>query len=84
MKLHLQPDWNLALGQYVEVQRNGRTTRTGIVEQVMPNGSILWLAAEGVEPREMVERADGSKIYAGYPRQMPAVEEVSRFGDPAR
>ena len=84
VQLHLQPDWHLTLGQYVEVQRNGRTTRTGVVEEVMPDGSILWLAAAGVDSREMVERADGSRIYATYPQHDPPFEEVWDLRDPAR
>lgn len=50
----------------------------------MPDGSILWLAAAGVDSREMVERADGSLIYAGYPQHNPLFEEVWGLQDPAR
>lgn len=75
MQIHLLQDWRLGLGHYVEVKRNGRTTRTGMVDEVMSDGSILWLAAAGVDPREMVERAGGNEIYVKDPRQNPSVEE---------
>lgn len=67
MKLHLQPEWVRTLGQYVEIRRSGETVRKGMVEAVMPDSSIVWISAEGAQPRQMVEKADGSEIYAGYP-----------------
>jgi hypothetical protein len=75
MQIHLLQHWRFGLGQYVEVKRNGRTTRTGMVDEVMSDGSILWLAAAGVDPREMVERAGDTEIYVKDPPQNPAVEE---------
>jgi hypothetical protein len=36
MHLHLQPDWQRALGQHVEVRRHGEIVRRGTVEDVMP------------------------------------------------
>lgn len=66
MQLHREPEWQRALNQYVEVQRNGRIVRDGIVEAVMPDGSILWLSAAGVDSRVMVEREDGTEIYTRY------------------
>jgi hypothetical protein len=67
MHLHLQPDWQRALGQYVEVRRRGEIVRTGTVEDVMPDNSILWISAAGPFPREMLERAEGYEVYARYP-----------------
>lgn len=67
MDLHLQTDWRRALGQLVEIRLQGQILRTGIVEAVMPDQSILWISAEGHHPREMVERADGKQIFARYP-----------------
>lgn len=79
MQIHLLQDWHLALGHYVEVKRNGRTARTGMVDEVMSDGSILWLAAAGVDSREMVERADGSEIYVRNPRRDPSIEGASKI-----
>jgi hypothetical protein len=69
--LHFQPDWQRALGQYVEIRRAGKTIRTGVVEAVMPDNSILWIAAAGVLPREMVMKSDGSQVFARYPWDPP-------------
>jgi len=65
--LHLQPDWHRALGQYVEIRLHGKALRNGIVEAVMPDGSILWISAEGPHGREMIERAEGKQVFARYP-----------------
>jgi hypothetical protein len=37
----------------------------------MPDNSILWLSAQGINPRMMVEGADGSQVYARYPWDPP-------------
>lgn len=66
MELHLQPDWQRALGQHVDVRRRGETVRTGTVEDVMPDNSIVWISAAGPIPREMFERAEGYEVYARY------------------
>ncbi|MCT9623938.1 hypothetical protein HWD94_02225 [Pseudarthrobacter equi] len=69
--LHLQPDWHRALGQYVEVRLHGKTLRTGVVDAVMPDGSILWISPEGPHPREMIERAHGKQVFARYQWDIP-------------
>ena len=63
MDLHLQSDWQRTRGQHVEIRRNGETVRTGTVDAVMPDGSILWISAQGVYTRTLVERADGNEVY---------------------
>jgi hypothetical protein len=67
MNSYPQPDWHRALGHLVEIRLNGQTLRTGVVDAVMPDGSILWLSAEGTNPREMVERACGKEVFARDP-----------------
>lgn len=67
MDLHLQPDWQRTLGQHVEVRRYGEIVRTGTVEDVMSDNSILWISAEGAFPRQMVERVEGYEVYSRYP-----------------
>lgn len=77
MDLHLQPDWQRTLGQHVEIRRNGKTIRTGTVEAVTPDNSILWISAAGVDPREMLARADGNEIYTRYPWDtLPPPEQI--------
>lgn len=41
MDLHLQPDWQRALGQRVEIWKDGKFVRKGTVEAVMPDNAAL-------------------------------------------
>lgn len=77
MDLHLQADWQRALGQYVEVRRHGEIIRAGTVEDVMPDNSILWISAAGPFQRKMLERAEGYEIYARYPWDPPPISGTS-------
>jgi hypothetical protein len=69
--LHAQPDWNRLLGQHIEIRQAGRFRRTGTVDAVMPDNSILWLSAEGAWPREMIERSGGNVAFARYAWDVP-------------
>lgn len=71
MTLHVQQDWNRLLGQHIEIRQNGHLIRTGTVDAVMPDNSILWLSAEGNWRREMVERSQGMEAYARYAWDVP-------------
>lgn len=73
---HAQPDWNRLLGQRVEIRKDGSLLRTGIVDAVMPDNSILWLSAEGPWPREMVERSGGNVVFARYSWDVPTALPV--------
>ena len=66
MDLHLQPDWQRALGQHVEIWRDGRFFRSGKVDAVMPDSSLLWLAAEGAVARQIISQDDGYLVFAHF------------------
>lgn len=66
MDLHLQPDWQRALGQRVEIWKDGRFIRKGTVDAVMPDGSLLWISIEGTWLRQMVCRGDGYEIFTHF------------------
>lgn len=66
MDLHLQPDWQRALGQRVEIWKDGRFVRKGTVEAVMPDESILWISADAVSSRQMLLRCDGYQVFARF------------------
>jgi hypothetical protein len=57
-------DWTSAKGHTVEVWHARSPTRIGVVEDVTPDGSILWLASEGPVTRCMVEKAEGYEIWS--------------------
>lgn len=71
MDLHLQQDWQRALGQYVELRRHGEVIRSGTVAAVTPDNSILWISAEGPFQRQMVVRSEGYEVYSRYPWDPP-------------
>ncbi|MGX1163437.1 hypothetical protein FBY31_4438 [Arthrobacter sp. SLBN-100] len=66
MDLHLQPDWQRALGQRVEVWRGGKLVRKGTVEAVMPDDSLLWISAAGNSLRQMIFRQDGYQVFTHF------------------
>lgn len=66
MDLHLQPDWQRALGQRVEIWRAGKLVRQGTVEAVMPDDSFLWISAEGASSRQMISRRDGYRVFTHF------------------
>lgn len=72
MDLHLRPDWQRTFGEYVELRHRGEIVRSGTVEDVMPDNSILWISADGAFPRQMVERAGGYEVYSRYPWASPS------------
>ena len=48
-------DWKDLAGRQVQVQKEGRTIRTGYVKDVAVTADALWLEAYGVEPRTLYE-----------------------------
>jgi hypothetical protein len=46
----------------------------------MPDNSILWISANGVNRRQMVERANGSEVYARFPWDAPPPSPSEAFG----
>jgi hypothetical protein len=55
-------EWNDLIGQEVRIQKDGRTIRTGRVDAVSVAGDTLWIAAHGVEPRSLYEKAQGHTV----------------------
>ncbi|HJW01414.1 MAG TPA: hypothetical protein VJ617_20180 [Arthrobacter sp.] len=66
MAFHLQHDWFPVLGHTVEIRHWNSTVRAGRVDAVTQDGSILWLAAEGHQPRRLFERAQGYQVWIQY------------------
>jgi hypothetical protein len=55
-------DWKDLAGRQVQVQREGRTIRTGYVKDVAVIADALWLEAYGAEPRTLYEKAQGYTV----------------------
>ena len=66
LSLQLQEDWVPLLGQEISIVLRGHEVRNGVVDAVMPDGSILWIAAEATTPRAMFERAAGYEAWIRY------------------
>ncbi|WP_461187969.1 hypothetical protein [Arthrobacter sp. Z4-13] len=64
---HLQ--WSLLLDVLVEVRQYGQVLRTGIVEDVMPDSSALWLAADAEHPRQLFEVCQDHEVWV-TPREL--------------
>lgn len=67
MDLHLQSDWQRALGQDVEIWAWGKHVRNGRVDAVMADNSVLWVSGDGLLTRQMFARVDGYEVYAHFP-----------------
>jgi hypothetical protein len=64
------PDWATLSRQFVEVRRGSEIYRRGHVDDTMPDGSGLWMAAEGVLGRELIWREQGFTV--GIHPRLPA------------
>lgn len=54
--------WKDFVGRQVEVQKEGRTIRTGYVKDVAVSADVLWLEADGAETRALYEKAQGYTV----------------------
>lgn len=62
MKSYRCDDWRRLAGAKVEIRRHGHLVRAGTVDAVMPNDTILWLAADQNGGPELFESAEGYEI----------------------
>ncbi|MCI0142115.1 hypothetical protein KNN17_11045 [Arthrobacter bambusae] len=66
MTLHKQDDWLPLVGEMVQIRISGRFVRTGVVDAVTIDDGILWLAADGVNQRRLISKADGYEVWMTY------------------
>ena len=55
--------WSALIGARVEIRNSGAVIMTGTVEDAAADSSVLWIAAEGIEPRTMYESALGYEAW---------------------
>lgn len=55
-------DWRRQIGETVVIRGAGRVVRIGTVDDIMPDGSGLWLAADGPIPRAYFHKGDGLEL----------------------
>jgi hypothetical protein len=60
---HPLTEWHKAAGTEVEIRRNGVTRHRGFVDDVMVDGTGLWLAAYGVSLRVFVSKDAHTELW---------------------
>ncbi|MGK3957730.1 hypothetical protein ACLKOZ_16240 [Arthrobacter sp. R4] len=55
-------DWHQLVGSWVELRAGGRVVRTGEVEAVAADSSVMWLKFNGNHGRQMVAKTDGYEV----------------------
>jgi hypothetical protein len=67
--MHCTNQWQSLAGEIVEVWLGGEIYRKGLVDDVMPDASGLWLALEGAFQRQFIAAALGFEVWTSlYPR----------------
>lgn len=58
--------WNHLVDVPVEIRRNDKYVRSGIIEEVTADSTIAWLAAEGASTRLLIDKNDGYEIWTYF------------------
>ncbi|WP_230116554.1 hypothetical protein [Arthrobacter sp. Bi83] len=66
MTYHKQDDWLPLVGEAVQIRQYGQFVGAGVVDAVTDDDGILWLAADGVNQRRLITRADGFEVWMTY------------------
>jgi hypothetical protein len=56
-------DWLPLVGSWVELRSGGSVVRTGEVEVVAEDSSVMWLKFNGNHGRQMVAKTDGYEVF---------------------
>jgi hypothetical protein len=56
-------DWRELVGSWVELRSGGSVVRTGEVEVVTEDSSVMWLKFNGTHGRQMVAKTDGYEVF---------------------
>lgn len=63
MSFYRHDAWQNLRGAIVEVRKGGRIVREGLVDDVMPDSSALWIAGDGSTNRVLIEAAEGYEVW---------------------
>ena len=63
MMLYPASEWHRLDGVPVEIRQRGALVRAGTVEAVMPDSSMIWVAADGPYGRELFLAADNYEVW---------------------
>ena len=56
-------DWQRVIGLPVEIRKDGETVTTGVVDEAMPDSSIVWLAPHGARHRTLYEAEQQYEVW---------------------
>ena len=59
-------EWHELKGATVEIWLDGQFYREGYVEEAMPNGSALWLSADWLDRRELLDKSSGFQAWTSF------------------
>lgn len=62
-KLGLRKDWSHLTGRTVEVWLRGQHVASGMVDQAAEDGSVLWIAGEGITTRRLFDKSTGYQVW---------------------
>ena len=65
-------DWNRLIDTPVEVRKDFKLVRAGVVDDTISDSSALWLAARGVHGRALFAASEGYEILI-HPREQKPV-----------
>ncbi|NUP75206.1 MAG: hypothetical protein HOQ07_11250 [Sinomonas sp.] len=55
---------------------------TGVVEDVSPDGSVMWVREDGVHTRRMIHVTDGAEVRRQHAGEASASRSLEPFGLP--
>ena len=65
-------DWARLVGVPVEIRKHGEAVRSGVVDDAMPDSSMIWVASGEQSSRTLFEASRGFQVWV-EPRQLEGV-----------
>ena len=62
-------EWAQLIGAPVEIQNDGEVIRAGIVDDAMPDSSLIWIASDEHGTRTLFEASHGLEVWV-EPKQL--------------
>lgn len=62
-------EWARLIGVPVEIQRHGEVIRAGVVDNAMPDSSIIWIGSDEQSTRTLYDVSEGFQVWVD-PKQL--------------
>ena len=72
-------EWEKLPGAEVEVRLDGALFRRGRIEAATADGTIAWIAQDGLKDRTLIDKASGYEIRLAPP-QLQAIHAMTQAG----